>query len=261
MRKGRRASGIGRGSLGLAGRSERSGCRSNTSERVGKNTMGMVGGLALGFVGLRDGEKSRGMDGRDGCTRVKSDGNVVRGDRIREFGKGEDVVGTFREESADKRATQRFDGSPNRGERIGGIFHEGMPSGAGKTDLVVETAHEQYFLGEGRMVSVRGKYAEVKSKARLRRRQRRQPCGTMPCGWPRAGPRCGGWARAPKRFLESSRLKIHRANFAAAHRLLRQAKHSPRLPSKNLATQQDAGWRALDTRKSTEKAGKAIKRV
>ncbi len=82
-----------------------------------------------------------------------------------EMSSEETASGNSERASADKRATQRFDGSPDRDQRIDGIFHEGMPSGAGKTDLVVETAHEQHFPGEGRMVSVRGKYAEVKTKA------------------------------------------------------------------------------------------------
>jgi hypothetical protein len=145
--------------------------------------MGMVGGLAFGLVGLREGEKSRGMDGRDGPTRVKSDGNVVRGDRVREFGKGENVVGIFREESADKRATQRFDGSPDRSERIDGIFHEDMPSGAGKTDLVVETAHvSSTFWGKGELAFGQCAREVCGCQEQGSGSRGRAENGTMPCG-------------------------------------------------------------------------------
>ena len=90
------------------------------------------------------------MDGGDGATGVEGDDDVVGGDDVGEFGDGQDVVRIFGEVGAEETATEGLNRAANRSERINGIFHQSMPSGAGETDLVGEMAHGKFFPGEGK---------------------------------------------------------------------------------------------------------------
>jgi len=95
----------------------------------------MVAGCLTGLAGFGGGKQLRGVDLSDGAAGVKGDGELGAGDRVRDFGDGEDVVGILGEEDVQEFASQGFDRREDSGQSIAGIIHEGMPGGACKTDL------------------------------------------------------------------------------------------------------------------------------
>jgi hypothetical protein len=98
---------------------------------------------------LRDGDERGSADLGDGATGIEGHGKVGGGDTFREVRDGENVERIFGEEGFFEPAAKGFNGSTNCKERIKRIFHERVPSGAGETDLMRKTAHDQLFLGGG----------------------------------------------------------------------------------------------------------------
>jgi len=115
--------------------------------------VGVQTGFALGVVGLRGGEQRRGMDDGDATTGIEGDGDFVGGDDVWEFGDGEDVVRVLGEVGVEQMTAEGLNGETNSGEGIDGIFHESVPGGAGKTDLVGKAAQWGDLSG-GREVRV-----------------------------------------------------------------------------------------------------------
>jgi len=108
-------------------------------------------GNAFGIASLSGGENGVGVEIGDGIAGEEGNGEVGRGDAVREFGDGEDVVSIGGEESFAESSTEGFNGSADGCERIVGMLHGVMQGGSGKADLKEETKHGHLFPGEGEL--------------------------------------------------------------------------------------------------------------
>lgn len=91
--------------------------------------------MAPSLVGFGGCKQLRSVDLSDGPAGVEGNGEIGAGNIVRKFGNGEEVIRLLGEESVLELAAQGFNGVANGCQRVPRIFHEGMPGGAGKTDL------------------------------------------------------------------------------------------------------------------------------
>ena len=97
-----------------------------------------MAGTACGVGGLGGDEKASGLNGGNFTSGGESDVEGREGEVFGEFGDGENVVGTQREENRFNPAAQGFNGRTEGGEAVFRILKNARPSGRGKADLVTK---------------------------------------------------------------------------------------------------------------------------
>ena len=97
--------------------------------------------LVAGFDGLREVEERRGVDGSDGTPMGESNGNLRRGDVVREFGDGEEVEAAGGEKCGVDGAAEFFDGSANHSEAVLWVVRQMAPRLIGETNLEAVVGH------------------------------------------------------------------------------------------------------------------------